>query len=385
LIVFQKTADRKWLHEEFVHDSIIDYNYLVLLDSLLLRSRWTTYVAGIYNTFKTFITHCRESMESKPPELISPKQVARAIGVSESSLKRWCDQGLIKTVRTAGGHRKMSVPEILRFVREHDQKLTSPEVLGLPSVSEHARLGLTRGRSRLVEALLAGDELLAKQIVLDLYLAKHSLSRICDQVIAGAFAEIGDRWACQAADIYQERRGCEIALRILFDLRRVQHAPERKWLATGGTISGDLYSLPSAMAELVLRDTGFFATSLGNSIPFASLVKAVQETKPQLFWLSVSYIPDGMNFVAEFDDLSQACTAAGTALVVGGRALTAEIRQRLTYSAFCDTMQHLDGFAKTLHRSLVGRGESQRRGGPAAVRAGMRDKGAKSLKKKPAN
>ena len=36
-------------------------------------------------------------------ELVSPKQVAHAMGVSESSLKRWCDQGLIPTVRTAAG------------------------------------------------------------------------------------------------------------------------------------------------------------------------------------------------------------------------------------------------------------------------------------------
>ena len=64
--------------------------------------------------------------------LVSPKQVARAIGVSESSLKRWCDQGLIKTVRTAGGHRKMTIAEVLRYVREQDHKLVSPEILGLP-------------------------------------------------------------------------------------------------------------------------------------------------------------------------------------------------------------------------------------------------------------
>ena len=321
-------------------------------------------------------------VESKPSELVSPKQAARAISVSESSLKRWCDQGLIETVRTAGGHRKILIAEVLRFVREHDQKLSSPEVLGLPPASEHAELGLTRGKSRLVEALLAGDELLARQVVFDLYLARHSLSIICDQVIAAAFAEIGDRWACHAADIYQERRGCEIALRILFDLRRVQHVPERKWLATGGTIEGDQYSLPSAMAELVLRDAGFFTTSLGTSIPLASLALAVQETKPQLFWVSVSHIRAGLELEAEFRQLSQACAAAGTALVVGGRALTAEFRQRLTFSAYCDTMQHLESFAKILHRSLAGVGRSQRRDGPAVARTGATQKVAKPRRKK---
>ena len=131
-------------------------------------------------------------------------------------------------------------------------------------------------------------------------------------------------------------------------------SPEKKWLAIGGTIEGDLYSLPSAMVELVLRDAGFHATSLGTSIPFASLIKAVQETKPKLFWLSVSHIRDGLDFVAEFAALSQACTAAGTALVVGGRALTDDLRQRMTYSAYCDTMQHLEAFATSLHRSLTG-------------------------------
>ena len=177
---------------------------------------------------------------------------------------------------------------------------------------------------------------------------------IFDEVIAAAFREIGARWECHDAEVYQERRACDIAQRILFDLRRVQQVPERKWLATGGTIEGDLYSLPSAMAELVLRDCGFHATSLGTSIPFASLVKAVQETKPKLFWLSVSHIREELDFIGEFAALSQACMAADTALVVGGRALTEELRQRMTYSAYCDTMQHLEAFATTLHRSLTG-------------------------------
>jgi excisionase family DNA binding protein len=287
-------------------------------------------------------------------QLVSPKQVARAIGVSESSLKRWCDQGLIKTVRTAGGHRKIDIAEVLRYVREQDHRLVAPEILGLPPASDHASTGVTHGAQLLVDVLLAGDELVARQIVFDLYLAKHSQSVIFDEVIAAAFHEIGDRWACNEADIYQERRACEIAQRVLFDLRRVQQVPDRKWLATGGTIDGDQYSLPSAMAELVLRDCGFYATSLGTSIPFASLVKAVQETKPKLFWLSVSHIRERLDFITEFTALSQTCKAADTALVVGGRTLTEELRQRMTYSAYCDTMQHLEAFATTLHRSLTG-------------------------------
>jgi excisionase family DNA binding protein len=281
-------------------------------------------------------------------DLISPKQVARAIGVSESSLKRWCDQGLIKTVRTAGGHRKMRMADVMRFTREHDHVLVSPNLLGLPPASPHAVLGLRRSRSLLADALLAGDELLARRVVFDLYLAKHSLSVIFDEVIAGAFRDIGDLWACHSIDVYQERRGCEITRQILFDLRKVQQLPDSAWPAIGGTMDGDLYALPPAMAELVLRESGFNAVSLGASIPFSSLIKAVQAMRPKLFWLSVSYIREGLDFLTEFAALSQACVASNTAIVVGGRALNEGLRQRMTYTAFCDTMQHLEGIAKAL-------------------------------------
>jgi excisionase family DNA binding protein len=281
----------------------------------------------------------------------TPKQVARALDIGESTVKRWCDKGLIETVRTAGGHRKLPVAEVLRFVREQGHKLVSPEVLDLPAVGEHSEHGLTAYRTRLVEALLTGDETLARQIIFNLYLAKHRVSVICDEVVAAAFHEIGDRWACHLADVYQERRACAIAFRLLLDLRRAQPRPDITWSASGGTIEGDTYVLPSTMAELVLRDAGFDAVMLGTSIPFASLINAVRSTRPKLFWLSVSHINEAIDFVTEFAALSQACTATGTALVVGGRALTEDIRQRMTYSAFCDTMQHLEAFARTLRHA----------------------------------
>jgi methanogenic corrinoid protein MtbC1 len=285
-------------------------------------------------------------------DLVSPKQVARAIGVSESSLKRWCDQGLIETVRTVGGHRKMPTADVLRFGRECGHALVSPEILGLPPVSERAERGLARSRPQLASALLAGDETLARQIVFDLYVARHPLSIICDEVIAAAFHDIGDRWACHEADVYQERRGCEIALRLLFDVRKVQPQPKLPWIAIGGTIEGDQYTLASTIAELVLRGIGFQTTALGHSIPFPSLIKAVQQVRPHLFWLSVSHIQDGLDLAAEFAPLSQACNNTGTALVVGGRALSEHLRQRMTYAAFGDNMQHLESFATTLLRSL---------------------------------
>ncbi len=242
----------------------------------------------------------------------------------------------------------MQIGDALEFIRQHDQSLISPELLGLPPVSLGADLGLERSKNRLLEAILQGNDLLSRQIVFDLYLAKHSLSVICDNVIGAAFHAIGKRWECKEADVYQERRACEIALRIIFELRRLQRPPTGKWVAIGGTIEGDLYTLPTAMAELVLRDAGYVATSLGNSIPFDSLVNAIHEARPRIFWLSVAHIADDFDFLPGFSRLSDACLRRNTALVVGGRALKSELRQKMRFAAHCDTMQHLESFARTM-------------------------------------
>lgn len=283
-------------------------------------------------------------------ELLSPKQVARAIGVSESSLKRWCDQGLIQTVRTAGGHRKLPICDVMRFLREQKHALICPELLGMPACSPQSEIGLERGRAAFVEALLEGNEAIARKIIFDLYLAKHSISVICDQVLCGAFREIGRRWECQSADVYQERRGCEMTQRILYELRRSQPDPDPTWKACGGTLEGDAYTLPTTIVELVLRDSDWDATSLGTSIPPASMVHAITQTKPRLFWVCVSHVEDPVRFVRDFKLLSDAAESVGAALAIGGRALTEELRKQITFCCYCDTMQHLESFAKTVRR-----------------------------------
>jgi len=197
-----------------------------------------------------------------------------------------------------------------------------------------------------------GDEQRCNQIAIDLYLAEHSISVICDDVFAAAFRDIGESWACGQAEVYQERRGCEISLRVLHELRSflppaVTDAP----VAIGGAASGDQYSLGTTMAELVLRDSGWNAVSLGDNLPLETLAAAIREQKPKLFWLSCSHIPDESAFRNQYRALYGEF-GGDVAFVVGGYALTEQIRQHMTYAAYCDNMQHLEAFAQTLRNQL---------------------------------
>lgn len=283
--------------------------------------------------------------------LITPKQVAQAIGVSESSLKRWCDRGILTTVRTAGGHRRLALDDVMRFLRESGHHVVQPALLGLPATVGQGATVVARARQQLREALLAGDEEQCRRIVFDLYLAGQSACDICDRILAGAFHDIGDGWECGEVSVYRERRGCEIALKALHDLRLAMPAPAADApLAIGGALEHDPYRLPTTMVELALREVGWRANSFGTRLPASTLEQAIRENRPQLLWVSVSHIESLPAFLDDYARLYGTAQELGTAVAVGGRALTEEIRQRMDYSAFCDTLRHLVTFVATLSR-----------------------------------
>ena len=280
-------------------------------------------------------------------DLLSPKQVAQALQVSESSVKRWCDKGSIATTYTEGGHRRIRLADLAGFVRTKNLAIQDFASLGLQDTGPLPR-ELDALAAAMTQALLDGDEDRCTQMVMELYLAKRSVHEICDQLIATAFHQIGDQWACGEADVYQERRGCRIAQRILGRLHLLLPQPaEDSPLALGCSASGDNYCLASTMVELVLRDAGWRASSLGENLPLSSLANAIEHHQPRLAWVSCSHIPDVEQFLADYASLFDA-VGSQVDLVVGGRALTPALLQRMRYSSYCRTMDELHQLARQL-------------------------------------
>ncbi len=49
---------------------------------------------------------------------LTTREVARLCHVSDATVKRWQDAGLLHSERTSGGHRRFRAEEIARFRRE---------------------------------------------------------------------------------------------------------------------------------------------------------------------------------------------------------------------------------------------------------------------------
>ena len=100
------------------------------------------------------------------------------------------------------------------------------------------------------------------------------------------------------------------------------------------------------MVELVLHDGKWKAISLGDNLPFETLAAAIRHQRPKLFWLSCSHIADKTEFLSGYGQLYDQF-GMDVAFVVGGQALTEDIRKQMKFSSYCENMQRLESFAET--------------------------------------
>lgn len=283
--------------------------------------------------------------------MLSTKRAAEALGVSESSLKRWCDQGVIEAIRTAGGHRRLEPRAVVAYAREHGLKLAQPELLGLFPRQGAAASRLESSARSFGDALLKGDEQGCRFVAKTCHLAGQRIAEFGDQFVAPNFFAIGECWSHGEAEVYQERRACQICHAVLNELETLLPPVSRGPLAIGGTPEGDPYTLASTLAGLVLHQNGWRCQTLGSGLPWDTLQAAIRDLRPRLFWLSISTVTSVDEFVDGYRSFYQ-LIGSETAVVVGGRGLSQDVRQRIQYSAHCDNLQHLESFARTIHSKV---------------------------------
>lgn len=281
--------------------------------------------------------------------LLSPRQVADVLGVSESSVKRWVDGGELQAVRTAGGHRRIARSEAVRFARATGAFPARPDLLSLPAgaVAEPAA-----GDEALVaafhHALLDDDRSRAVSLLSSAFLAGQPVAALCDGPICLALQRIGELWTHDARGILQEHRATDICVYAIGLLRSLLPAPpEGAPVAVGSAGEKDPYLLPSMCCAVTLQEAGFRDIDLGPRTPVATKLAAVERYAPMLVWHTSS--TGGEEFAELMAGLAAAAKAAGAAVprvVVGGRSLPS--RAALRGAEPLASMKELQAFAKAL-------------------------------------
>ena len=287
---------------------------------------------------------------------LSPKDLAEAVGLSESSLKRWADSGLIQVTRTAGGHRRILMSEAVRYIRSSGLPIVNARALGLRELDSLDGMTLSRDLAvdqPLIDAIVAGDAERVKGLTVSAYVCGRSVSEICDGPITRAMHQVGELWQHGTSGIAVEHRANEVCVSALHHLRTLFPAPEPGApVATGGTPPGDPYVLPSLMTATVLASEGWSDRSLGVDLPLESIGTSARDAGAKLVWLSLSVDTVAEKMADAIVNLAKELEASNARLALGGRALIGRRISAISNLAILSNMSELTAFARVLKQQV---------------------------------
>jgi excisionase family DNA binding protein len=261
-------------------------------------------------------------------KLLTSAEVARILGVTAGSVKRWADLGLLRCARTVGRHRRFDPVEVERFLKDQTGAV-QPE--HGPDVEGWLELLLTIGDSH--------------QILATLYAERARLGawwKVAESILA-VLEEIGERWAEGTLSILEEHLATERLQRALGQV--ADQLPARpgapRLLLT--TAENEEHTLGLALAEVVVREHGWPVLWAGRRVPLSEIVAHVASGGVDAVAVSASSVADPGDLLAQTERLGAICRAGDVQLALGGSGPWPEW---IPFGARVVTFQELRGWLK---------------------------------------
>ena len=248
---------------------------------------------------------------------LTTKAVAKLLRVSEATVKRWANSGLLQSDKTVGGHRRFSLNAVAQLRRE----------LGIGPGAESPSTQSGQKRKSVVlpatvefaDTLLHSDEEQAGAMLVQAYLSGAALTTLFDETITGAMHHIGDLWFKGSITVADEHLATRVVFGALQTLRGVMMPAQPNGLkAICCGIEGDLHELPVQLARIILESEGWEVQSLGPNTPLFALSEMVARQRPQLVCIAARSISDLDRATAEYSQLRKITGKLGVSVVIGG-------------------------------------------------------------------
>ena len=284
---------------------------------------------------------------------LTTREVARICRVSDATVKRWEDAGLIISERTSGGHRRFRAEEIARFQRE--QNLGVKHKYGDESIirTRTQRLENTNHSDLpFFHSLVAGAEAEAVNLLITAHLHGKTLTDIFDDLICPAMNCIGELWYKGDLSVAQEHLATRTAQSAIHTLRRTLPVPEmRGELAMCCGIEGDFHELPTHLAQMTIENEGWEVLNFGANMPLHSMTEEILQHLPELICISATLMPDIERISRDYKDFRERIGKLKIPVIIGGRAFSdGQIRNRFPAEFYAETFNDVAEFVKNIVR-----------------------------------
>jgi excisionase family DNA binding protein len=257
--------------------------------------------------------------------LLSTQELASLMNVTETTIKRWADEGKVACRKTLGGHRKFVLKDVIRFAEEHSISLSGHEASpSLKSKFDSLEFAIyTNNYSKIserffIEAMKADGESL---YALLLYLYRHHISFpvITDEVIRPALNRIGEKWMNGELEVNQEHRAshaiAEAMIRLAPDLH---HKAKNGYSVVCACPEGEYHEFGIRSLAYALATEGWNVHYIGANTPVESMKTFVKEITPELICLSFTILQKKSKLIQEVRTLGALAHSYGAKLIIGG-------------------------------------------------------------------
>ncbi len=226
---------------------------------------------------------------------VSTRQAAQILNVHESSIKRWCNDGMMPVRLTRGGHRRLRFADVMDFARS--EKIVSTLLAFAPNERDvwMAIQEASKGQFKEIATLLfnsteANRESFAQQLTLLLLDSGVSVGTLFDEVFGPVLRKIGEDWLAGVITTGDEHRMTQILGDCIASVRnRRPVLTSTKPLALVACAPGEDHELGALMVRAALEYNGWQTVYLGRNVPAEDI--ATQQDKWDVRLVGISFVP----------------------------------------------------------------------------------------------
>lgn len=260
-------------------------------------------------------------------QYFNSEEAAKILGVNVSTIKRWTDEGKLKCIKTAGGHRKFLMEHLASFLELYKRKTEKVNLFPIETetdlrISQHILKGDFNFLIEYVlkHALHSHIERV-QQVLNGLYLGQYPLYEIYDRLITPVLHQIGQMWMDNKISIAEEHIASQAIRDAVIRLQGIIKLPIKKsGKALLINFTNEFHSMALKMVEHILELRGFRVFFTGQNTPLMKIDKFFESYHPERVYVSGTVVGDRELLESEFRTICDLSSKYKAKVWVGGRA-----------------------------------------------------------------
>jgi excisionase family DNA binding protein len=235
------------------------------------------------------------------------------LGVGTTSVKRWADSGLLRCVKTPGGHRRFPRDSVDVFLARNRDEIDSGKLSPQsPCDTWLLRLVQGMGSSEIARGLQAEH-------------SRHGSWFAVADAMADVLDEIGRAWARGDITVIQEHIISERIARATTRLSEAISIPQDALVCLLMAAEGDDHTLGLNLVELCMREAGWKVTWIGRKTPVHLVCEFIARSDIDMVAVSASeYSRDSATLNVQAARLEAVCEHLDIPLILGGKGMWPE-------------------------------------------------------------